>query len=259
MVLRTLSLILLAWTAGCASAGYERYGIFDERRDRIYQHRASFVDDGRISMAYAVVYWEALKEEMQKDERMPEIYYIWLRNNTSSPISIDPYNLSLFTEKGEQIRLSPLTDETILPLKKTELPSGGRIGGYAAFDVPRETMEKDKPSRLVYDDEEGNRAVRYLLIGDIKKYEGLVLEESPRYYAPVYPRDYWYPYYYPYDYYPYDLRLYLFYRYDRHRRHYYYVPSKPQRRKFYTPSPSPSQEREFKSPPSAPEKRREFK
>jgi hypothetical protein len=256
MVLRICSFILLAMIGGCATAGYERYGTYDEKRDSIYQHRASFVGDGGIGMAYAVVYWEALKGKTKGGERPPEVYYIWLRNNRSLPVTIDPGKLSLFTEKGAEIPISSLTGETILPLKMAKLEPRGSVGGYVAFDVPRETMEKDKPSRLVYDDDEGNRAVRYLLIDDMKRYEGLILEASPRYYAPVYPREYWYPYYYPYVYYPYDLRFHLFYRYDRHRDHYYYSPSEPKKRRFYTPSPSPSQEEE---PKSRKKRRREFK
>lgn len=258
MVLKIISMILLLLTVGCASAGYERYGIFDERRDSIYQHRASFIDDGRISMAYAVVYWEALTVKLEKDERMPETYYVWLRNNRSFPVTIDPQNLSLFTEKGELIRLSPKTNKTLFPLKRLNLGPFDTVGGYVAFDVDRETMEKDKPSRLVYDDNEGNRAVRYLLIDDMKKYEALLLEPEPRYYAPVYPREYWYPYYYPYAYYPYDLRYYFFYRYEPYRHHYYYIPSEPKERRFRTPPSSDSQEeREFKKPDSG--KKREFK
>jgi|SRR3990172_9083120 len=256
MVLRILYLFLLIGIGGCATGGYERYGVFDVKHDKIYQHRASFSADGRISMAYAVVYWDAMEEEMGKEEKRPEIYYIWLRNNTSYPITIDPENLFLFTDKGDRIPLSPLTGKTISPLKKVELAPHDVAEGYAAFDVLKETLAVDKPSRLVYDDKEGNKAVRYLLVGDMKRYEGLVLEEAPRYYAPVYPRDYWYPYYYPYDYYPYDLRLFFYYQYDPHRHHYYYIPSQPDRRRFYTPSPS---EREFRGPSSDDEKRRQFK
>jgi hypothetical protein len=257
MVLKTISLFILAGLCGCATTGYQRYGVFDEKRDRIYQHRASFVDDGRISMAYAIVYWDALAEGLEKEERMPEIYYVWLRNNTSLPVTIDPDNLYLFTEKGERIPLSPVTGRTVSPLKRVELPPYGVVEGYAAFDIPTETIVTDKPSRLVYDDTKGNRAVRYLLVEDMKRYEGLVLEEPTVYYAPIYPRDYWYPYYYPYAYYPYDLRLFFFYRYEPRRRYYYYIPLEPERRKFYTPSPPG--EREFKRPSPDIEKKREFK
>lgn len=260
MVLRIVSLILLAIIGGCATAGYERYGIYDEKRDSIYQHRASFVGDSGVGMAYSVVYWEALKGEPKEGERPPELYYIWLRNNRSLPVTIDPGKLSLFTEKGVRIRLSRLTGKTISPLKRTKLDSLGSVGGYVAFDVPMETMEEDKPSRLVYDDD-GNRAGRYLLIDDMKKYEGLIIEATPRYYAPVYPREYWYPYYYPYAYYPYDLRHNLRHWYEPHRQHYYYSPSEPKERKFYTPPPSNSYEEEEENDEKEPKfrRKREFK
>ena len=259
MVLRIGTFLFLLLLAGCAGAGYERYGIYDEKRDRIYQHRAAFAGDGGIGMAYTVVYWDVLNGEMKEGERAPEVYYVWFRNNRPLPLDIEPEKLSLYTEKGEKIPLNGLTAKTLSPLRRVALAYGGSTGGYAAFLVPQETMEKDKPSRLVYDDGKGNRVVRYLLIDDMKRYEGLILETAPRYYAPVYPREYWYPYYYPYSYYPYDLRHPLRYWYEPHRHHYYSAPSKPQERQFHTPSPSPKREREDDEEPPGKTRRRQFK
>lgn len=269
MALKILYTFTLMGFVGCATGGYERYGVFDEKHDKIYQHRASFrtsfMDGGKISMAYAIVYWDAMQMEVEKGEKMPEIYYVWLRNETSSPLLIDPHNFSLLTEKGEHFMLSSLTEKTTSPLRKGEVAPTAIAGGFVAFDIPKETSELDKPSRLVYDDHAGNRAMRYLLVGDLKKYEGLVLEDSARYYAPVYPRNYWYPYYYPYQYYPYDLGVFFFYYYEPHRRHYYYIPSEPKRRKFYTPSPtekrnfsSPGSDKELKGSSPGKERKREF-
>ncbi len=239
MVLNIVTFFLLIFIGGCATTGgYERYGIYSERHDRIYEHRASFLDDGRISMAYAIVYWDILEAKEEKGEKMPEVYYIWLRNNSSLPVSIDPDKLSLITGNGETILVSRLTDSTPAPLKAQEAGPDGIVAGYAVFEIPKGTIESDRPSRLVYDDQAGNRAVRYLQIEDMKKYEGLVLEKPTYYYAPVYPRRYWYPYYYPYEYYPYNLEFYFFYTYTPHYRHYYYIPVKPERREFYVP-PSP--------------------
>lgn len=258
MVLKGLSLLLLAALAGCATAGYERYGVFDTKNDRIYQHRARFMDGGGVSMAYSIVYWDAIegKTEREEEERVPEVYYLWLRNNTDASITVDPEGLSLLTEKGESIHLSPLTEKSVSPLEKTELEAHTTADGYVIFEVPRESIDKDRPSRLVYEDQAGNRAVRYLQVDDMKRHEGLVLKESVKYYAPVYPRDYWYPYYYPYDYYPYDPRLFFLYRYEPRRRYYYYAPAQPEKRRFNTPSEPRT--REFGKDPSEPEKELEF-
>src|SRR3972149_6975089 len=117
MVLTIISFIFLAVLSGCATTGgYERYGIYSEGDDRIYEHRASFPGDGRISMAYSIAYWDVLQTE-EKGENIPEVYYIWLRNNSAVNIPIDPANLSLVTEKGKSIPLSRLTDATPEPLK----------------------------------------------------------------------------------------------------------------------------------------------
>lgn len=246
MVLNILSLLFLLLLSGCATTGgYERYGIYSERYDRIYDHRASFLDDGRISMAYAIVYWDVLQPKEEKEEGVPEVYYIWLRNNTETPIKIDPDHLSLVTEKGESIGPSKLTDTTPAPLKSQEVDSYNVAAGYVVFEIPKGIIESDRPSRLVYEDQAGNRAVRYLQIEDMKKYEGMILERRYYYYAPVYPRRYWYPYYYPYDYYPFDIHFYYFYTYTPHRRYYYYVPVEPKRREFYVP-PSSGRKREFR-------------
>lgn len=257
MVLRGLSLLLLLTIGGCATAGYERHGVFDSKHDKIYQHRARFIDGGRVSMAYSIVYWEAIEGKVEKAEKIPEVYYIWLRNNIDSSLQIDPKNLSLLTEKGERIHLSPLTDRTTLPLKKTELAGHELTEGYVVFEVSRESIDKDKPSRIIYEDEAGNRAVRYIQVDDMKSNEGLILEERVKYYAPVYPRNYWYPHYYPYAYYPYDMSLYFFYHYKPHRRHYYYDPPRHEKkRRFHTPS-EPKERHFWKEP--APRKKREFR
>jgi hypothetical protein len=259
MVLKGLSLLLLAALGGCATAGYERYGVFDLKLDKIYQHRALFMDGGKVSMAYSIVYWAAIegKVEKEKEEKIAEVYYVWLRNNTDASLPMDPKSLSLLTEKGERIPRSPLTERTTFPLKKTELGAHGIAEGYVVFEVPRESIDKDKPSQLVYEDQAGNRAIRYIQVDDMKRYEGLVLKEPVQYYAPIYPRKYWYPHYYPYAYYPYDLRLFFFYHYEPRGRYYYYVPAKPKKRKFYTPSRP--KKREFKKGPSEPENEREFR
>ena len=250
MVLNLVTFILLVFLSGCATTGgYERQGIYSERYDSIYEHRASFLDDGRISMAYAIAYWDVLDVKEEKGENSPEVYYFWLRNNSTIPITIDPNNLSLITEKGERIPLSGLTDSTPVPLKEQEIGPHNMATGYVVFEISKGIIESDRPSRLVYDDQAGNGAVRYLQIEDMKKYEGLVLEKPTYYYAPVYPRRYWYPYYYPYEYYPYDLEFYYFYSYTPHYRHYYYIPVKPTRREFYAP-PSPGS-REFLRGPQA--------
>jgi len=244
MVLTIIYFLFLTVLSGCATTGgYERYGVYSERHDRIYEHRASFLEDGPISMAYAIAYWDVLQSE-EKGEKAPEVYYIWLLNNSENNILIAPENLSLVTEKGETIPLSRLTDKTPEPLKAQETGPYDTIAGYGVFEVPSTTIESDRPSRLVYDDQAGSRAVRYLQVEDMKKEEGLSLQEPVYYYAPVYPRRYWYPYYYPYDYYPYDFHFYYFYSYPSHHRRYYYSPVEPRKREFYAP-PSP-RDREFK-------------
>ena len=239
MVLTIISFLFLAVLSGCATTGgYERYGIHSERDDRIYEHRASFPEDGHISMAYSIAYWDVLQID-EKEGKIPEVYYIWLRNNSAVNIRIDPVYLTLVTEKGETIPLSPLTDATPDPLKAQEAGPYDIAAGYAVFEIPAATMESDRPGRLIYDDQAGFRAVRYLQVDDMKKYEGLTLEEPVYYYAPVYPRRYWYPYYYPYGYYPYDLYFHYFYSYTPHRRYYYYSPPEPRKREFNVP---PSEE-----------------
>lgn len=244
MVLNFLSFFLLIIVGGCATTGgYERYGVYSERHDRIYEHRASFIDDGPISMAYAIVYWDVLQIKEEKKEKRPEVYYIWLRNNTTGPTLIHPENLSLITEKGETVLPSKLTEATQAPLKVQEIGSYDVAEGYVVFEIPATLIESDKPSRLIYDDQAGNKVVRYLQVEDMKKYEGLVLEKRIYYYAPVYPRRYWYPYYYPYDYYPFDIHFYYFYSRTPHRR-YYYTPIVPKKREFYVPPPA--RRREFK-------------
>jgi len=246
MVLNILSLLFFLFLSGCATmGGYERYGIYSERNDRIYDHRASFLEDGRISMAYAIVYWDVLPPMVAKEGMIPEVYYIWLRNNIETPIKVDPDYLSLVTEKGEVIHPSKLTNETPAPFIAGELDQYEVTGGYIVFEISREVFESDRPSRLVYDDLAGNRAIRYLQIEDMKRYEGLILERGYYYYAPVYPRRYWYLYYYPYAYYPFDIHFYYFYTYTPHRRYYYYIPVEPKRREFYVP-PSPLEKREFR-------------
>jgi len=251
MVLTIISFLFLAVLSGCATTGgYERYGIHSERNDRIYEHRASFPEDGRISMAYSIAYWDVLQIE-EKGGSIPEVYYIWLRNNSTANIRIDPVYLSLVTEKGETIPLSPLTDATPDPLKAQEAGPYDIAAGYAVFEIPAATMESDRPGRLIYDDQAGFRAVRYLQVDDMKKYEGLTLEEPVYYYAPVYPRRYWYPYYYPYGYYPYDLYFHYFYSYTPHRRYYYYSPPEPRKREFNVPPSEPSKKPKEK-------KKREF-
>lgn len=248
MVLNLLPIFLIVILTGCATTGgYERYGIYDERHDRIYEHRTSFFDDGRISMSYAIVYWDVLQDEEDKREDIPEVYYIWLRNNTSQSISVNTNNLTLVTEKGGIIPISPLTDRTPSPLKTQEMDPYGTVAGYAVFEIPVKIIESDRPNRLVYDDQKGTRAIRYLQIEDMKKYEGLILDKLVYYYAPVYPRRYWYPYYYPYEYYPYDIHFYYFYSSRPHRSYYYYIPVEPKKREFYTPSPPKGKKREFKS------------
>lgn len=253
MVLNIISFFILIVLSGCATTGgYERYGIYDERHDRIYEHRTSFLDDARISMAYTVVYWDVLETKEDKREYIPEVYYIWLRNNTSQSILINPNNLSLVTEKGESVPMSPLTRRTPTPLETQKIEPYDTAEGYAVFEIPLSIIESDRPSRLIYDDRAGNRAVRYLQIEDMKRYEGLILEKRAYYYAPVYPRRYWYPYYYPYEYYPYDIHFYYFYSSQPYR-YYYYIPVEPKKeRKFYTPSPPKSKKREFKKSTGTP-------
>ena len=251
MVLTIISFIFLAVLSGCATTGgYERYGIYSERDDRIYEHRASFPGDGRISLAYSIAYWDVLQTE-EDMEKIPEVYYIWLRNNSAINIRIDPANLSLVTEKGETIPLSPLTDSTPEPLKAQEAGPYDVAAGYAVFEIPSSAIESDRPGRLIYDDHTGSRAVRYLQVDDMKKYEGLSLEEPVYYYAPVYPRRYWYPYYYPYNYYPYDIYFYYLYPYTPHRHYYYYKPVEPQKREFSVPPSEPAKKPKEK-------KKREF-
>ena len=138
--------MLLAIVGGCATGGYERYGIYDERHDAIYQDRASLLGEGGLSMAYSVVYWEAISGEAREGELHPEVYYIWLRNKRYIPVTIDPGKISLFTEKGGPIPLSRLTEKTIAPLKRTKLEPLASVGGYVAFDVTGKTMEEDKPN-----------------------------------------------------------------------------------------------------------------
>lgn len=253
MVLNIISFFILIILSGCATTGgYERYGIYDERHDRIYEHRTSFLDDGRISMAYSIVYWDILQIKEEKREEIPEVYYTWLRNNTDQTILIDSHNLSLFTEKGEVALLSPLTEGTPVPLEAQEIEPYDIAAGYVVFEIPRKIIESDRPSRLIYDDRAGNRAVRYLQIEDMKRYEGLILEKRVYYYAPVYPRRYWYPYYYPYEYYPYDIHFYYFYSSEPYR-HYYYIPVEPKKkREFYVPSPPKGKKREFQRSDGSP-------
>ena len=251
MVLTIISFIFLAVLSGCATTGgYERYGVYSEGDDRIYEHRASFPGDGRISLAYSIAYWDVLQTE-EDMEKIPEVYYIWLRNNSAINIRIDPANLSLVTEKGERIHLSRLTDATPEPLKAQEAGPYDVAAGYAVFEIPSSAIESDRPGRLIYDDHAGSRAVRYLQVDDMKKYEGLSLEEPVYYYAPVYPRRYWYPYYYPYNYYPYDIYFYYLYPYTPHRHYYYYKPVEPQKREFSVPPSEPAKKPKEK-------KKREF-
>lgn len=253
MVLKAVTMCLLLCLAGCATTGgYERYGIYSERHDRIYEHRSSFLDDGRISMAYAIVYWDVLQIKEEGRGNIPEVFYIWLRNNTNQTILINPGNLSLRTEKGETVQVSPLTGTTSSPIKEQEMEPYEVIAGYAVFEIPRDLIESDRPNRLVYDDKAGNQTVRYLQIEGMNKYEGLILENRYNYYAPVYPRRYWYPYYYPYAYYPYDIHF--FYYYAPYRHYYYFVPVEPKKREFYAP-PSSRGTRGFKKSDGS----REFK
>lgn len=229
--------------AGCMTrGGYERYGVYEERNDRIHEHRASFIEDGSISMAYTIAYWDVVQEREEKDERIPESFYIWIRNNTSQAIVINPENLSLQTDNGVNIPLSRITGNTREPFKENSIEEGAIASGYAVFEIPSELINTDRPSRLVYDDRSGIRAIRYLQVEDMKRYEGLIVESQVYYYAPVYPRYYWYPHYYPYSYYPYDIQI--FYYYKPYRRYYYNVPAEPGKRQFYTPS-APDK-REFK-------------
>src|SRR3989338_4797559 len=159
-------LLFLTLLSGCATTGgYERYGAYSERHDRIYEHRASFPEDGRISMAYAIAYWDVLQSE-EKGEKAPEVYYIWLRNNSEKNILIAPENLSLVTEKEETIPLSRLTDKTPEPLKAQEAGPYDTIAGYVVFEVSSAAIESDRPSRLVYDDQAGSMTVRYLQVED---------------------------------------------------------------------------------------------
>ncbi len=236
MVLTIISFILLAFLSGCATTGgYERYGGYSGGNDRISEHRASFPEDGRISMAYSIAYWDVLQAD-EKGEQVPEVYYIWLRNNSAADIRVDPSYLSLITEKGEVIPLSRLTASTPEPLQATEAGPHEIAAGYAVFEIPMSTMESDRPGRLMYDDHAGFRAVRYLQVEDMIKYEGLTLETTVYYYSPVYPRRYWFPYYYPYNYYPYDIYFYYLYPYSPHRHYYYSRPYEPGKREFGTPS-----------------------
>jgi hypothetical protein len=227
------------------TGGYERYGFYDETRDRISVHRESFIGDGKISMAYAVVYWDVLPQKEEKEEppgNIPETFYLWLRNDTTSPLTVDPGWISLVTEQGKMYSLSPLTEATPAPLKAQTLKPMGIASGYLVFEIPAAIIRSDRPGRLVYEDPAGNRAVRYLQIEEMKKYEGLSLEKQVYYYAPVYPRPYWYPYYYPYAYYPFSIDF--LYIYVPHRHYYYSVPTEPQRRRFLIPSAPKT--REFK-------------
>ena len=251
MVLTIISFILLAVLSGCATTGgYERHGFHSERQDMIQEHRASFPDDGRVSMAYSIAYWDVLQSE-EKGDKIPEVYFIWLRNNSAVNVRIDPAYLSLVTDKGAEIPLSRLTDVTPEPLKAQEAGPYDTVSGYAVFEIPSSTMETDRPGRLIYDDRAGTRAVRYLQVEDMKTYEDLRLEAPVYYYAPVYPRRYWYPYYYPYNYYPYDFYFYYSYSYTPHRRYYYYSPSEPRKREFRVPPSEPDKKPQKK-------KKREF-
>ncbi len=240
MVLAVISFIVAAFLSGCATTGgYERYGFYNERNDVISEHRSSFPVDGRISMGYSIAYWDVLQID-EKEDIIPEVYYIWLRNNSGVSIMIDPNYLSLITEKGVTIPLSRLTHATPEPLETKLAGPYDTVSGYAAFEIPSTTMESDRPGRLIYDDKAGSRAVRYLQVDDMRKYENLILEQPIYYYAPVYPRRYWYPYYYPYIYYPYDLYFYYSYSYTPHRRYYYYRPAEPRSREFNVPPSEPA-------------------
>ncbi|MCC6543452.1 MAG: hypothetical protein IT392_02985 [Nitrospirae bacterium] len=242
MVLTIISFVFLAILSGCATTGgYERIGVYSERNDMIYEHRASFPGDGRISMAYSIAYWDVLQIE-EKGDNIPEVYYIWLRNNSSVSLRIDPVYLSLVTENGETIPVSSLTDETPEPLKAQEADPYDTVAGYAVFDIKSTTIETDRPSRLIYDDKAGLRTIRYLQVEDMEKYEDLRLDMPVYYYAPVYPRRYWYPYYYPYNYYPYDSYFYYSYSYTPHRHYYYYSPAEPGKRRFNVPPSEPSRQ-----------------
>ncbi|MBI4714568.1 MAG: hypothetical protein HY760_01240 [Nitrospirae bacterium] len=174
--------------------------------------------------------------------RRKSTFCIWLRNNSSAPLSIDPNHLSLRTEGGKTIPLSPLTQATPAPLAGQTLGPMEIASGYAVFEIPEAVITSDEPGSLVYEDPEGNRVARYLQIEAMKQFEGLSLREEVYYYSPVYPRVYWYPYYYPYAYYPFSIDF--LYIYLPHRHYYYAVPSPPQQRQFLIPSTPKS--RQFK-------------
>lgn len=251
---RMILLAVLLALGGCATMqGYERYAPYEAGQDLIAEHREIFIDDARLSMAYQIAYWDVVPEEIEKTRMVSQIFYVWLRNNTSSPIAIDPGFFVLQTEKGEKISLSSLTQETPAPLEAQTIGAGEVASGDVVFDVPEMILESDKPSQLIYNDRQGTRVARYLQIDDMKKYEGLMLEGPAHYYAPApYPRRYWYPYYYPYAYYPFTVDFYYFYGFPRHP---HFIP--PPRRHF--PGSAP-RTREFnKATPSQPRKKqREF-
>jgi len=100
-------------------------------------------------------------------------FYVKLRNRSDAPLRVASSHFGLVTVNGQTYSAGPATASTSRPFPTTELWPQAWTEGYIVFELPLDVLRRDRPSVLQYDDGAGTRAVRYLSIPDMVRYEGL--------------------------------------------------------------------------------------
>ena len=150
----------------------------------IQRLRQQFLGGSTVGLAYFPSAWDGMYEgtgatgrhafglnSLTKKYEMA--FYVKLKNRSDAPLGVASSHFALVTVNGQTSSPGLATASTSRPFPTTELSPQASTEGYIVFEVLLDVLAKDRPSVLQYDDGAGNRAVRYLSIPDMVRYEGL--------------------------------------------------------------------------------------
>ena len=158
----------------------------------ILRVRHDFLGGKTVDLSYDPVMWDGMIEGKgaagrhafgpnPKTGNYELAFYVRVKNLSDTLLRVAPSQFTLTTVNGQTYSPGPATASTSQPFPMAELHPQGWTEGYIVFELPPDALARDPPSLLQYDDGAGNRAIRYLSIPDMVRYEGLnpvVAEEA---------------------------------------------------------------------------------